>query len=108
MTTKHGDLGREELQRRLSANERAMADSERQMAYLNGKIEATWAATPRDEELIRELMETTGADRERVVAGLQAKADQEIARLREQHPEPGPAPADPTDPAVRRLRELIG
>ncbi len=88
-------------------NRAELAESERKIAHGLGRLEATYEALPRDEELIAEIMAETGADRERVVERLQLISERKIARLGEEHPTLGPSDAAPTDPAVKRFRELL-
>lgn len=85
-----------------------MAEAERKIAHNIGRLEATYEALPRDEGVITEVMAETGADRERVVRSLQAISERELARLRDDHPAPGPSDDAPIDPTVRRGRELLG
>lgn len=84
-----------------------LAESERKIAHNLGRLEATYEALPRDEGLIAEIMAETGASRERVVERLQLISECEIARLGEEYPAPGPSDDAPTDPAVKRFRELL-
>lgn len=92
---------------RYDASRAALAENERQLAFLRGKLAATHEALPRDEALIASLVEQTGATREMVVQRLQAIAEKEIAALRDSAPAPGPSDSAATDPAVKRFREML-
>ena len=86
----------------------ALAENQRRMAHTIGRLEATYEGLPKDEGLIAEIVAETGADRNRVVKNLEAIAKRELARLSEDHPDPGPTDDGPTDPAVKRFRQMLG
>lgn len=86
----------------------ALAENQRKMAHTIGRLEATYEGLARDEGLITEIVADTGADRDRVVKSLEAIAEHELARLSEDHPTPGPTNDGPTDPAVKRFRQMVG
>lgn len=97
----------DEDRRRYEANRTRLAESERQISYLRGRLEASYEALPRDEALIASIMKETGAPREMVVQRLEAAAEEELTALRESASTPGPSDAEVDDPAVRRFRELL-
>ena len=93
--------------RQYEANRVALAESNRQIAHLTGKMEAIYEGLPRDETAIADLMQATGCDRERAVAALESYATGKIIALRDQTVSPGPSDEGPVDPSVKRFRELI-
>lgn len=93
--------------RRFEANRTRLAESERQIAHLHGRMQGYFEALPRDEAAIAEIARETGAPRELVVQRLQAIAERELTALREAAPSPGPSDDDADDPAVRRFREML-
>ena len=86
-----------------------LADNERQIAYLTGKIEATIEGLRNDPELVA-LVEREAARR-----GVEPSAlmDETMERLRARHlPEPSPLGLNheepgSVDPAVTKFRELL-
>ena len=82
-----------------------LAEVERRVAYLTGKMEVTYEGLPRDEALIAESMKETGASRERVVQSLKAISERELAALRDKSPA---MPEAVVDPAVKKFREMLG
>ncbi len=93
--------------RRFEANKSRLAESERQIAHLHGRMQGYFEALPRDEAAITEIMRETGAPRELVVQRLEALAERELTALHEAAPSPGPAEEDADDPAVKRFREML-
>ena len=87
-------------------NERQLAENERDLARLTGKMEATYENLPRDEALIAASVKATGASREKVVGILEGIAERELAALRDGTP--APRPDATVNPAVRRFREMLG
>ncbi len=85
----------------------ALAESNRQIAHITGKMEAIYEGLPRDETAIADLMQTTGCDRERAVAALETYAAGKITALRDQTGPAEPTDGAPSDPAVKRFRELL-
>ena len=86
-----------------------LADNERQIAYLTGKIEATVEGLRHDPELVA-LVEREAARRG---VELSALMDETMERIRARHLPapltPGPIDEEPgsVDPAVAKFRELL-
>lgn len=85
----------------------ALAESNRQLAHISGKMEAIYEGLPRDETAIADLMQATGCDRDRAVAALESYAAGKIAALHDQTASPGPSDDAPSDPAVKRFRDML-